>query len=89
MSWLFDTRTVSLALLGKTGPAPGQHILLKMSWWDQRKWYAEWGCCRGKDEGEFKTLESSEFPVAGGIQAKIRWLLVIQRAIDLIQVTEG
>ena len=25
----------------------------------------------------FKTLKSSEFPVAGSIQAKIRWLLVI------------
>ena len=30
-----------------------------------------------KGEGEFKTLKSSEFPVVGSIQAKIRWLLVI------------
>ena len=30
-----------------------------------------------KGKGKFKTLKSSEFPVAGGIQAKIRWLFVI------------
>ena len=30
----------------------------------------------GKVEKEFKTLMSSELPIAGGIQAKIRWLLV-------------
>ena len=30
----------------------------------------------GKVEKEFKTLMSSELPVARGIQAKIRWLLV-------------
>ena len=30
-----------------------------------------------KGEGEIKTLKSSEFPVVGRIQAKIRWLLVI------------
>ena len=30
-----------------------------------------------KGEGAFKTLKSSEFPVAGNIQTKIRWLLVI------------
>ena len=64
-------------MLGKTDPAPGQHILLKMSWWDKRKWYAGWECCREKGEGEFKTLKSSEFPTAGSIQAKVRWLLVI------------
>ena len=29
-----------------------------------------------KDKREFKTLASSELPVAVGIQAKIRWLLV-------------
>ena len=77
MSRLFDTRTVSLALLGKTGPAPGQHMLLKMGWWDYRKWYVEWGCCREKGEGEFRTLGSSEFSLAGGLQSKIRWLLAI------------
>ena len=30
-----------------------------------------------KSEGKFKTLKSNEFPVAGSIQANIRWLLVI------------
>ena len=30
-----------------------------------------------KGKREFKTLVSSELPVAGGIQAKIRWLFVI------------
>ena len=30
-----------------------------------------------KGEGEFKTLKSSEFPVARSIQTKMRWLLVI------------
>ena len=42
-----------------------------------KKWYAEWKCYRGKGEGEFKTLESSEFPIVGDIQSKIGWLLVI------------
>ena len=39
-----------------------------------------WGCCRIKGEGEFRTLESSEFPVDGGIQAKIRWLTCYLRS---------
>jgi len=30
-----------------------------------------------RGEGKFKTLKSSEFPVAGSIQAKIIWLLAI------------
>ena len=34
-------------------------------------------CCRGKGERELRTLASSEFPVAGDTQARIRWLLVI------------
>ena len=34
-------------------------------------------CCRGKGERELRTLASSEFPIAGDTQARIRWLLVI------------
>ena len=49
----------------------------------------EWERCRRKGEGEFRTFGSSEFPVAGGIQAKIRWLLAIQKAIDQFWVMEG
>ena len=77
MSELLDSRADVSYIAGKDWPSSWPTHTIENELVGLENWYTEWECCRGKGEREFKTLVSSEFPIAGSIQAKIRWLLVI------------
>ena len=77
ISVLLDTGTDDSCIAEKDWPSSWPTHTIENELVGLENWYTEWECCRGKGEREFKTLVSSEFPIAGSIQAKIRWLLVI------------